>query len=246
MREDLIYGFHVIQCLLDSKPEKILTLYLADERDDNRVVALILRAEQEGIVIHRVNKKRLNDWFPSENHQGIVANIRPAALLSLADLDTLLDELSAPPLLLILDGVQDPHNLGAILRSADASGVTAVIIPKDRAVALTATVRKIASGAAELVPVVQATNLARCLEHLKQRGIWIVGTEMDAKKTLFETDLKGPIAIVLGAEGSGLRRLTETQCDFLMKIPMKGSVESLNVSVSAGICLFEALRQRMT
>jgi len=243
MREDFIYGFHVIQRLLDSRPEQILTLYLL-EREKERERALMQQAEKAGITVELVDKKRFQTWFPVENHQGVAAHIRPVSLLSLPELEVILETLSSDPLLLVLDGVQDPHNLGAILRSAEAFGITAVIIPKDRAVALTATVRKVASGAAELIPVVQVTNLARCLGHLKQRGIWIAGTAMNAEKSIIATDLKGPLAIVLGAEGSGLRRLTELECDFLMNIPMFGAVESLNVSVSAGICLFEAVRQR--
>ena len=238
MKDNLIYGFHVIERLLETRPEQIITLYLSRE------APFIAKAEKAGIKVQIVDKKRLNEWLPTENHQGVAAHIHPISLLSMEDLDKILETLSKDPLLLVLDGIQDPHNLGAILRSEEIFGVTAIIIPKDRAVSLTATVRKVACGAAELVPVVAVTNLARCLTELKTRGIWIVGTAMQAEKTLLETDLKGPIALVLGAEGTGLRRLTESECDFLMKIPMVGAIESLNVSVAAGICLFEALRQR--
>jgi 23S rRNA (guanosine2251-2'-O)-methyltransferase len=174
----------------------------------------------------------------------VVAESKAKAALNEAGLNQLLDNLAEPPLLLILDGVTDPHNLGACLRTADAAGVHALIVPRDKACGLTAVVRKVASGAAETVPFVQVTNLARTLKALKQRNIWLVGTDLDTEQDIYEADLSGPLALVMGAEGKGMRRLTREQCDFLVKLPMRGSVQSLNVSVSTGICLYEAVRQR--
>lgn len=174
----------------------------------------------------------------------MAARIKSPALLNENDLEILIKETEAKPLFLILDGIQDPHNLGACLRTADACQVTAVIIPKDRSATLTASVRKVASGAAESVPIIQVTNLVRTLEYLKKLGVWIMGTNGKAETSLYQVDLKGPVAIALGAEGAGLRRLTEEHCDILMHIPMLGVVESLNVSVAAGVCLYEAIRQR--
>ena len=182
--------------------------------------------------------------MPDARHQGVVARCRAVTVWQEDDLDQLLDGLSVPPLLLVLDGVQDPHNLGACLRSADAAGVHAVIAPRDRAVGLTPVVRKVASGAAETVPFIQVTNLARTLRTLKDKGLWTVGADAEGDGDVFSADLRGPTVLVMGAEGQGMRRLTREHCDLLVRIPMQGTVESLNVSVATGICLFEAVRQR--
>lgn len=245
MREDLIYGIHAIQHLLNSKPEQFLELHIQDTHDNKSLLSLAFTAKTLGVNVSGISKKQLDQWLPERNHQGVAAKVRLQPLLTEDDFSTLIDACDKPPLFLILDGVQDPHNLGACLRTADAVGVTAVIIPKDRSASLTPVVRKVASGAAETVPVVQVTNLVRAIEMLKKLGVWIMGTSMQTTQSLYQVDLKGSVAIVLGAEGTGLRRLTEEHCDILMQIPMIGVVESLNVSVAAGICLYEATRQRL-
>ena len=245
MREDLIYGIHAIQHLLNSKPEQFLELHIQDTHDNKSLLSLASLAKTLGVNVSGVSKKQLDQWLPERNHQGVAAKVRLQPLLTEDDFSTLIDACDKPPLFLILDGVQDPHNLGACLRTADAVGVTAVIIPKDRSASLTPVVRKVASGAAETVPVVQVTNLVRAIEMLKKLGVWIMGTSMQTSQSLYQVDLKGSVAIVLGAEGTGLRRLTEEHCDILMQIPLIGVVESLNVSVAAGVCLYEATRQRL-
>ena len=245
MREDLIYGIHAIQHLLNSKPEQFLELHIQDTHDNKSLLSLASLAKTLGVNVSGVSKKQLDQWLPERNHQGVAAKVRLQPLLTEDDFSTLIDACDKPPLFLILDGVQDPHNLGACLRTADAVGVTAVIIPKDRSASLTPVVRKVASGAAETVPVVQVTNLVRAIEMLKKLGVWIMGTSMQTAQSLYQVDLKGSVAIVLGAEGTGLRRVTEEHCDILMQIPMMGVVESLNVSVAAGVCLYEATRQRL-
>lgn len=244
MREDLIYGIHVIESLLKHKPEQMVELYIVNTREDERIKAIVAQAKQQSLIVSTVFKKQLDKWLPNTAHQGVAAKIRLISLLSLEDILQKLEETKERPFFLILDGIQDPHNLGACLRTADAAGVSAVIIPKDRSASITPAVRKAASGAAETVPIIQVTNLVRCLEQLKASGIWITGTSGSASSSLYQTDLRGPIGIVLGAEGTGLRRLTEEHCDVLMHIPMLGLVESLNVSVAAGVCLYEAVRQR--
>ncbi|HXH55258.1 MAG TPA: 23S rRNA (guanosine(2251)-2'-O)-methyltransferase RlmB [Gammaproteobacteria bacterium] len=245
MREDLIYGIHAIQQLLNSKPEQFLELHIQDTHDNKSLLALVSTAKSLGVNVSGISKKQLDQWLPERNHQGVAAKVRLQSLLTEDDFSTLIDACEKPPLFLILDGVQDPHNLGACLRTADAVGVTAVVIPKDRSASLTPVVRKVASGAAETVPVVQVTNLVRAIEMLKKLGVWIMGTSLQTTQSLYQVDLKGSVAIVLGAEGTGLRRLTEEHCDILMQIPMIGVVESLNVSVAAGVCLYEATRQRL-
>ena len=245
MREDLIYGIHVILRLLDKNPEQLLELYLTEERFDKPIQEIEKKAKNFNIPIQRVSKKQLDNWLPEQNHQSVAAKIKKQSILTEHDLSDLLNaKQSSPPFFLVLDSVQDPHNLGACLRTADATNVTGVIFPKDRSAQVTPIVRKVASGAAESVPLFQVTNLVRTLEKLKEAGVWIIGTSLNTNKTVFEMDLSGPIAIVLGAEGTGLRRLTEESCDLLMQIPMLGVVESLNVSVAAGVCLYEAVRQR--
>jgi 23S rRNA (guanosine2251-2'-O)-methyltransferase len=241
---DYLYGLHAVQAALERAPKSVSELWLDGKRHDQRIAKIQQLAEAVGITVHTVDKSELEVRVPDGRHQGVVAQAAAPKVYSEAELGALLDRLEAPPFLLILDGVTDPHNLGACLRSADAAGVQAVIAPKDRAASLTPTAIKVASGAAQTVPFVQVTNLARCLRDLKERGIWLVGLDGYAEQTLHDTDLKGPLAIVMGAEGQGLRRLSKEHCDYLVNIPMAGTVESLNVSVATGVCLFEALRQR--
>lgn len=243
----LLYGIHVIQSLLQKNPERVLEIYCLKTREDNRLQEIISIAYKNNISLQKVDKKQLDHWTQNANHQGVAAKVRRAETLTEDDLMQLISEnqsVQKKSLLLILDGVQDPHNLGACLRTADAAGANALVIPKDRAASLTPLVEKIASGAAETVPVIEVTNLARTLEQMKQAGVWLIGASSDARDSLYQVDLTGSIALVLGSEGTGLRRLTAEKCDILMKIPMQGQVESLNVSVATGICLYEALRQR--
>lgn len=239
-----IFGLHAVRTLLQQRPERAALLILQKGRDDARINELLKLAQAKGIKTELRDSKELDRLAGDERHQGACLQIRSVGVLGEGALDDLLDSLSTPPFLLILDGVQDPHNLGACLRTADAAGVTAVIVPKDRAAGLSATVRKVASGAAETVPLIQVTNLARTLRWLKEREIWIVGTDDQAPHSLYASKLTGPLAVVLGAEGTGLRRLTRENCDALVSIPMRGVVESLNVSVATGVLLYEALRQR--
>ncbi|WP_126444231.1 23S rRNA (guanosine(2251)-2'-O)-methyltransferase RlmB [Sulfuricystis multivorans] len=238
----LIYGFHAVTAKLRHAPESIRELYLAAGRQDARMRDLVQQAEARGVRIIAVDAARLDALTGHARHQGVVAKIAAQQkYLAVADV---LEGLSEPALLLVLDGITDPHNLGACLRVADAAGAHAVIAPKDRACGLNSTAIKVASGAADSVPYIVVTNLARTLRELKERGIWTIGAAGEATKDLYAIDLTGPTAWVLGAEGAGLRRLTRETCDELAKIPMYGAVESLNVSVAAGICLFEARRQR--
>ena len=241
---DYLYGLHAIQAVLEKTPESVSELWVDAGRHDKRIAQILELARHSGTTVHSVARHELETMVPDGRHQGVVAKASPPRVYSESDLDNLLESLPGAPVLLILDGVTDPHNLGACLRSADAAGVNAIIAPKDRAASLTPVAIKVSSGASQTVPFVQVTNLARCLRDLKERGIWLVGLDGQAEESLFDRDLKGPLAIVMGAEGQGLRRLSKEHCDFLVKIPMVGSVESLNVSVAAGICLFEALRQR--
>jgi 23S rRNA (guanosine2251-2'-O)-methyltransferase len=237
-----IFGFHSVLARLRADPASVTEIYLDEGRKDARAKDLVLVAEKAGVTLMRVPTKRLDGFYGGGRHQGVVAMAfeKPAR----EGLEDLLDSLKEPPLLLVLDGVTDPHNLGACLRVADAAGAHAVIAPKDRAAGISAVVSKIASGAAESVPYYMVTNLARTLDDLKERNIWIVGTDERAEKTLYEAELPEAVAWVLGAEGEGMRRLTRERCDLLVKIPMRGSVESLNVSVASGVCLFESRRRR--
>jgi len=237
-----LFGFHSVTARLRVRPESITTLYVADVRHDRRARELIDRAAVAGVAVHAIDERRLAALAGTTKHQGVVAII--AADLPYRTLEEVLDDLREPPLLLVLDGVTDPHNLGACLRSADAFGAQAVILPKDRAVGVNATVAKAASGAADTVPVITVTNLARTLRDLKSHDVWLLGADADGDESLFDADLSGPIAWVLGAEGTGLRRLTRELCDRIVRIPLSGSVESLNVSVTAGVCLFATRRQR--
>jgi 23S rRNA (guanosine2251-2'-O)-methyltransferase len=242
--KELVFGLHAVQALLDRAPKRVRRLLLARGRVDQRVQGLLDNAAVLGIVQERVSPEELDRLAEGGVHQGVVAEVTASQLWSEDMLGHLLDRLDGTPLLLVLDGVTDPHNLGACLRSADAAGAQAVIIPRDRSASLTPVVRKVACGAAETVPLVAVTNLARTLKQLQQRGLWIVGTAGEAEQLLYDVDLKVPSVIVMGAEGSGMRRLTREHCDFLAKLPMAGGVSSLNVSVAAGVCLFEAVRQR--
>ena len=238
----IIYGFHAVTSRLRSAPEAVREIFVDAARSDRRSVDLLKLAESRNVRVITVDSRRLDGMTAHARHQGVAASVAPVKLAT--HVDDVLEALNEPALLLILDGVTDPHNLGACLRVADAMGVHAVIAPKDRAVGLNATVRKVASGAAETVPFIAVTNLARTIRELKDAGVFVVGTTMDAPNTLLNTKLDGPIAIVLGSEGEGIRRLTAETCDALVTIPMFGSVESLNVSVASGICLYEARRQR--
>jgi 23S rRNA (guanosine2251-2'-O)-methyltransferase len=238
----IIYGFHAVTSRLRQSADSVKELYLDAAREDRRSLDLLKAAETRGARVMRVDEKRLDGMTQNARHQGVAARIEVARLPT--HIEDVLETLEEPALLLILDGVTDPHNLGACLRVADAMGVHAVLAPKDRAVGINATVSKVASGAAETVPYIAVTNLARSMRELKDRGIWLMGTDERAEQDLFQVRLKGSLAWVLGAEGEGMRRLTREHCDELVRIPMLGTVESLNVSVSAGICLSESRRQR--
>lgn len=238
-----VFGIHAVAALLQRQSSRIERLLVQQGRDDARMQDLLEHAKQLSISCRVVPKDEL-DSLVDGRHQGVLAQAKPAQPLRDRDLGLLLDALEHPPLLLILDGVTDPHNLGACLRTADAAGVDAVISPKDNSASLNATVRKVACGAAEVVPFVQVTNLARTLKEIQQRGIWITGAAGEAEQSVYDADLKGAVALVMGAEGKGLRRLTRETCDHLVKLPMAGSVSSLNVSVATGVLLFEAVRQR--
>ena len=242
--QDWIIGFHAVTELLKHQSVDVLCLVIQDGRDDERLQALKSIAQQSNIELAQMAKREMDKRFPGV-HQGVAALYRnPVEVKTEKALGVLLDSLERNPLLLVLDGITDPHNLGACLRTADAVGVDAVIVPKDKSATLNATVHKVASGAAETVQLFTVTNLARCLGSLKRRGIWIVGTADETGKSLFDQDLTGALALVMGSEGKGLRRLTRECCDFLVAIPMAGKLSSLNVAVATGVCLFEALRQR--
>lgn len=240
---DRVWGLHAVREALARAPERVLEMWVLAGRADERMAEIVALARAQGISCQEVRRDTLDDMARGGAHQGVVARLAPAAPLDENDLEALLDGLDEPPLLLVLDGVQDPHNLGACLRTADAAGVHAVVIPRDRAAGLTPAARKSAAGAAETVPLVRVVNLARCLRSLKDRGIWLVGAEAGAP-TAFEADLAGPVALVLGGEGGGLRRLTRETCDLLVSLPMRGAVASLNVSVAAGALLYLALSKR--
>lgn len=243
MASEIVFGIHAVTSLLRQAPHRIKTLFVLTGREDARLQPLLEEASQLGISIQMTGRKRL-DEMAAGVHQGIVADCKPAQAQDESYLDHLLESSSDPLLLLVLDGVTDPHNLGACLRTAEAAGVQAVIAPKDKSAPLNATVSKVACGAAEIVPYIQVTNLARSLQKMQAAGVWITGTAGEAEQTLYQVDLKGSMALVMGAEGKGMRRLTREHCDQLVKIPMLGQVSSLNVSVATGVCLFEVVRQR--
>jgi 23S rRNA (guanosine2251-2'-O)-methyltransferase len=241
-QQQILFGFHALTVRLKTAPRSVVEIHVDASRRDARMRQFIERARQAGVRLIDSDAARLAKLSGSERHQGVAARVEPIARSS--SLDDALDAIEGAPLLLVLDGVTDPHNLGACLRVADGAGAHAVIAPKDHAVGIGATVAKVASGAADTVPYFTVTNLARSLNELKERDIRIVGAAADAPRSIYGADLRGPLALVLGAEGKGLRRLTAQSCDELVRLPMKGSVESLNVSVASGICLYEALRQR--
>jgi 23S rRNA (guanosine2251-2'-O)-methyltransferase len=243
-KRNFVYGLHAVNAALERAPERVLEIWVTQPRDDVRTRELKDRAGRAGVHVHAASADALLKLVGDVVHQGAVASVRSLKAWDERDLTGALKGLTGDPLLLVLDGVVDPHNLGACLRTADAAGVHAVVIPKDRAATVGGVARKVAAGAAEFVPVASVTNLARTLDDLKERGIWVVGTDGEAPQPLYSADLKRPLALVLGAEGSGMRRLTREKCDFLVRIPMVGHMQSLNVSVAAGIALFEVLRQR--
>ncbi|WP_406664433.1 23S rRNA (guanosine(2251)-2'-O)-methyltransferase RlmB [Gallaecimonas sp. GXIMD1310] len=243
MSQEWIFGIHAVAGTLARHPQNMLRVWVARERQDQRLGDLIAQVQDIGVSVEWVARKTLDDKAKGATHQGVMAEVKVAAALREKQLPALLAEVERP-LVLVLDGVTDPHNLGACLRSADAAGACAVIVPKNNSASLNATVRKVACGAAETVPLVEVTNLARTLRQLKELGLWIVGTAGETEQTLFDAELQGPLALVMGAEGSGMRRLTREHCDQLVAIPMAGLVSSLNVSVATGVCLFEAVRQR--
>ena len=240
----VLFGFHAVGVRLKTAPQSIIEIYYEPTRRDARMRQFLERANEAGARLIEADGLRLSKLAGSHGHQGVAARVNE--IKQVHSLDELLEgvEKVESPLILVLDGVTDPHNLGACLRVADGAGAHAVIAPKDHAVGINATVAKVASGAAETVPYFMVTNLARTLGELKERNIWVIGTSGDADKTVYQVDMKGPTALVLGAEGPGMRQLTRKTCDELVHIPMKGAVDSLNVSVASGVCLYEALRQR--
>ena len=239
----VLFGFHAITVRMKTAPKSVIELHVEANRRDARMRSFVDRARDAGVKIVETDGERLDKMAGTSRHQGVVARVEVVAMPH--SLDEVIEAVEGPPLLLVLDGVTDPHNLGACLRVADGAGAHAIVAPKDHAVGVNATVAKVASGAAETVPYIMVTNLARTLNELKDFDIRVIGTSDDAEQTLYDIDLTGPIAFVLGSEGDGMRQLTRKTCDQLVRIPMAGAVESLNVSVAAGVCLFEALRQRM-
>ena len=248
-KPEWLFGLHTVAAILEKHPERVLEVYLQEGRDDQRAQQIQSLVNTHGVACRLVPRQQLDDLTRQGdapgNHQGVAAKCRLAQPLREADLRQLVERAAGPVLLLVLDSVTDPHNLGACIRTADAVGAHGVVTTRDKAVGLTPVVRRVAVGAAEVVPFFQVTNLARTLDDLKALGVWVVGTAIDeSAKSLYDTDLKGNLALVMGAEGKGIRRLTRDKCDSLLYIPMQGSVDSLNVSVATGVCLFEALRQR--
>jgi len=244
VRDNLLIGIHAVDAALSRAPQQLGTVFVAEDSRNPRVRALEQRARQLGVRVVNESRAILDRRSEGERHQDVLAEFTPNNLHGEKELDRLLDAIPGAPLILVLDGVQDPHNLGACLRTADAAGVGLVVMPKDRSAPLTPVARRAASGAAEVLPILLATNLARVLQRLKERGIWLAGTTDQADSDLYGTDLTGPLALVVGSEGQGMRRLTAELCDYRVRIPMAGTVSSLNVSVAAAVCLFEILRQR--
>ena len=248
-----IYGIHAVDSLLRANPRSVQRLWVQEGREDRRVGALLDLAQNQGVPVARQPRKTLDEWVKGR-HQGVVAEAlnvpvhgeqEQTNIWQESDLFRAIENKDGPSLLLVLDGVTDPHNLGACLRSAEAAGVDAVIVPKDKSADLSPVSRKVACGAAELVPFVRVTNISRTMEALKERGVWLFGTAGEAENNIYNSDLTGSVALIMGAEGGGLRRLTREGCDHLVKLPMAGSVSSLNVSVATGVCLFEIVRQRL-
>jgi 23S rRNA (guanosine2251-2'-O)-methyltransferase len=245
--DELVFGIHAVNALMDSAPERFIEIWLLKGREDERFMPIINMARKLGISAQMVQRKVLDEKSEGEQHQGVIARVKQGKVFTENDLDDIINKANTqgiPPFLLILDGVTDPHNLGACLRNADASGVQAIIVPKDNAARITPTVRKVAVGAVESVPLVQVTNLSRTMKQLQELGVWIIGTAGETDTCLYDVKLSGPMALVMGAEGKGMRRLTRENCDQLVKLPMAGKVSSLNVSVATGVCLFEIVRQR--
>lgn len=242
-QQEWLYGMHALEAVMAREPERIIELFVLKGRDDDKLRAIINQARKFGISIQFCQRKALDDKVKGEQHQGIVAKAKPGKGYDEKDLFEIVSQ-QEQPFLLVLDGVTDPHNLGACLRTADAAGVHALVVPKDKSANLTPTARKVACGAAETVPLVQVTNLARTLRDLQEAGVWIIGTAGEAEQLIYACRLAGPMALVMGAEGKGMRRLTREVCDELIKLPMAGSVSSLNVSVATGVCLYEIVRQR--
>ena len=242
-QQEWLYGLHAMQAVLENEPERVLEVMVLKGRDDDRLKQVINQARRFGISVQFCQRKVLDDKVKGEQHQGVVARAKPARVMDEADLDAILER-SDEPFILVLDGVTDPHNIGACLRTADAAGVQALVVPKDKSAGLTATARKVACGAAESVPLIQVTNLSRTLKQLQDKGVWVIGTAGEAEQLIYDVKLTGPTALVMGAEGKGMRRLTRENCDELVKLPMAGAVSSLNVSVATGVCLYEIVRQR--
>jgi 23S rRNA (guanosine2251-2'-O)-methyltransferase len=245
--EELVFGIHAVNALMDVAPERFIEIWLLKGREDDRIMPIINLSRKYGIGTQLASRKALDEKSEGEQHQGVIARVRPGKSYTENDIDDIIlaaEKKGIPPFFLILDGVTDPHNLGACLRNADAAGVQAIIVPKDNAAQITPTVRKVAVGAVESVPLVQVTNLSRTMKQLQKQGVWIVGTAGETDTCLYDVKLGGPMALVMGAEGRGMRRLTRENCDQLVKLPMAGTVSSLNVSVATGICLFEMVRQR--
>ncbi len=243
-KTSLIGGLHDVRLALKKREQGVVELFVDQRRDDKRVAEIAALAAERGVTVTRLPRAELDRRAAGLRHQGVLASCARIEAPAPVTLESFLENLAHEPLLLVLDGVQDPHNLGACLRTADAAGVDAVVVPRDRACGITPVVSRVAAGAAHSVPFFTVTNLERTMQMLQERGVWITGAADDASQSVFQCDLTGPVALVLGAEGGGLRELTRRRCDFLARIPMKGSVESLNVSVAAGVMLYEALRQR--
>lgn len=244
MSDQLVCGVHAVTALLNNNNRKTRAIYINEERQDERIEALIALAKNKAVSVERLSFKKMHQRFAEFTHQGVVAEASVLPQYSERDLPMLLENCKEAPFILILDSITDPHNLGACLRSADASGVDFIIIPKDKSAMLTPVVNKVACGAAETVPLVRVTNLVRAMEVIKEKGVWIYGAAGEAIHPIYSLDLTAAIAVVLGAEGDGLRRLTREHCDGLFSLPMRGSVESLNVSVATGITNYEVVRQR--
>lgn len=245
MEQQILVGFHAVIARIRQAPETLKTVYYDSSRRDRRMKDFVETATDKiGRKLHQADSERLRQLAGHDRHQGVLAFAEPSSIAR--NIAELLDGIGQKkPLFLILDGVTDPHNLGACLRVADGAGADAIIVPKDRSAQLNTTVSKVASGAAETMPFVAVTNLARAMRELQEAGVWLIGTSEESEKTLYDVDLTGPVAIVMGAEGEGMRRLTKETCDELVSIPMHGGVESLNVSVASGVCLYEAVRQRL-
>lgn len=243
-KKELVHGIHAVTSIVRHNPERLIELFVLQGRRDKALEPILQAAGKAGVRAQECQRKTLDQKAQGENHQGVIAVVTPPKHYQESDLPGLVERAAGNVCFLVLDNVTDPHNLGACLRTADAAGVTAVIVPKDKSAKITSTVSKVASGAAETMPFVVVTNLARALRELQELGVWVIGTAGEATQSLYAVDLKGPVALVMGAEGSGMRRLTREHCDELIAIPLAGSVSSLNVSVAAGVCLFEVVRQR--